>query len=117
MKRQTIKKEKVKIFSVIETEIGLKKKYIHPINTTLYAHVRQLSAFEKATNQTLQDGSDIQFTVNQRVINQSMLIEWKNNTYAIDGIDNYEFENGRDIVIRAHQVTVNTYVATEYTGW
>jgi len=117
MKRQVIKDKMIKIFSEIETELGNKKKYIHPNNTTLCAHVRQLSAFEKATNQTIQDGSDIQFTINQRTINQSMFIEWDGHTYAIDGIDNYEFQQGRDIVIRGHQVSPNTYTAVEYTGW
>ncbi len=118
MKRQTIKDKQIKIFGIRETTTGAVKVYIHPINTTLSAHVRQLSAFERVTNQDIQDGSDIQFTINQRNLQEANYIEWRGNVYIIDGVDNYEFQDGRDIIVRAHlSRNLISFTSIEYKGW
>lgn len=111
------KESQIKIFHEVETSTGTIKKYIHPAGTFLCANVRQLSATEQSTVNATQDQSDIQFTVNYRVLDVAMIIEWKTRFYQIDGVDNYKFEVGADIVLRAHQINTKTYESVEYTDW
>lgn len=107
----------IKIFREIESPTGTTKKYIHPISTYLCASVRQLSASEQSSVNATQDQSDIQFTVNYRLLSVDMIIEWNSKIYQIDGVDNYEFKVGADIVLRAHEINPKTYEDIEYTEW
>ena len=118
MKKQSNKDEYIKIFMEHQTELGMQKIYIHPVNAFLYAHVRQLSAAERNANAALEDGSELQFTVNRRVISSDAFIEWRGNVYQITAIDNYEFKAEQDLRIRARVVrTAASYISTSGTGW
>lgn len=121
------KDKKVKIFYLVTTrdEEGFKitiKKYIHPLNKSLSAYVRDLSQREVQANKQVQDDSTIQVVINRRPINNSMFVEYKRrgmdvNTYNISGIDYYD-DTTNDIKFNGSLVNQKlTYDKVEGTDW
>lgn len=106
---QPIKDKMIKIYYEEETEIdGSIKHYIHPINVNLKAYVRQLSAYEQNTAAALQDKSEIEFTINKRLVKPDMLVEFKGKTYKMSSPDNFEFYN-TETKFRAYEIVPRKY--------
>jgi len=108
------KTRSIKIFKEIITDNGTIKEYIHPLNTTIKAFVRQLSANEMATADAIQDASDIEFTIHKRNIDVGMFVEFNNSTYQISGVDFREFYKA-DITFRANHVNTKDYDETRWS--
>jgi len=108
-----IKDKKIRIFQELETSEGTIKQYIHKKDSYLSAYVRQLSANEQATQNAVQDSSDIEFVVNHRKILIDMLVEFNGDTYQIAGVDNFEFYQV-DIKFRAYRVNTKNYVEVRW---
>lgn len=113
-----IKDKSIKIFREHEDGIGTVKKYIHPENTTLAAYIRQLSATEQNIGGAEIDGSQVEFTVNRRNIDNDCFVEHREIIYQVSGIDQFMFDTGTDLTFRAYPVSkVGSYTATQYTDW
>ena len=112
-----VKDKKIRIFMEIPSEFGITKKYIHPENTYLNAYVRQLSATEQNTSNAIQDGSAIQFVINQRRIKTDMFVEFKDKTYQMGPPDNFEFYRS-EVKFIAYEVNPkDDYIAIEWSEW
>ena len=120
--------DRIKIFK-IETIRGLDghtlttKSYIHPVNSFLYALVRDLSAKEKLDNKSLSSDVSLKATINKRHISSDMYVEFKKRTdtesriYSIVGID--EFNNfSNDITLflelAKQQIKFDKVVGTQW---
>lgn len=112
-----VKDKRIKIFMEIPSEFGITKKYIHPENTYLNAYVRQLSATEQNTSNAIQDGSAIEFVINNRKIKTDMHVEFKGKTYQMGPPDNFEFYKA-EVKFIAYEVNPrDDYIATEWSEW
>lgn len=112
-----IKDKKIKIFREIQTEWGVTKKYIHPLGSSLKAYVRQLSATEQNTSNGIQDGSAIEFVINNRQIKTDMYVEFKGKTYQMGPPDNFEFYK-TEVKFIAYEVnTKDDYLEVEWSDW
>ena len=109
-----IKDKNIRIFREKYSEDGIVKKYIHPKDTYLKAHIRQVSANEAASNDAIQDVSDIQFTINYREVEIDMLIEFKDKIYQITSVDRYEFYK-KDLKIIATEINQREYNGYEWS--
>lgn len=98
-----LKFKKIKIYYIQETIDGKTKHYIHPINESLYASVRQLSFYERNNQNALLDGADMEFIINRRKVKPDMYIEFNEDTYKISAIDNYDF-NSEEVRLLAKEV-------------
>ena len=83
----------IKIYYIQETINGKIKHYLHPKNEYLYAAVRQLSFYERSSQNALLDGADVEFIINRRKVKPDMYIEFNDDTYKISAIDNYDFQS------------------------
>lgn len=115
MSNPNIKDKRIRIFYEVGSENGTKKVYIHRKNTKLKAYVRQLSASEMSSLNAVQDVSDLQFIINYRKgVQIDMFIEYRGKTYQINAIDNFEFDVGKDIKVRANEVNERPYDEVEW---
>lgn len=113
-------KNKDKLVKIFREEAnGTVKRYIHPLNVTLKAHIRQLSASEAVSINAIQDASVFQIVVNNRKIEIDMYVEWpsKNITFQIVGVDLYEFSTKDDIKLTCKLVNKKQYASTMHTDW
>ena len=109
-----VKDKKIRIFKEIQTKPGLIKHYIHPNGTYLNAYVRQLSATEQNQANAIQDGSAIQFVINNREVKTDMYVEFRDKTYQMGPPDNFEFYN-TEIKFIAYEVTPkDDYLSIEW---
>lgn len=97
------KPKQIKIYYIQETIDGKSKHYIHPKDEYLYAHIRQLSFYERSNQNALLDGADIEFIINRRKVKPDMYIEFLDDTYKISAIDNYDF-NSDEVRLLAKEV-------------
>ena len=112
-----VKDKKIKIFMEVPSEFGVTKKYIHPEGTSLNAYIRQLSATEQNTANAIQDGSAIEFVINNRKIKTDMHVEFKGKTYQMGPPDNFEFYK-TEVKFIAYEVNPrDDYIATEWSEW
>lgn len=117
MRRTQRKDKRIRIFKEIHLEEGTVKRYIHPEGTILYAYVRQLSATEQNSFNAIQDGSAIEFNINQREIAPDMYVEFKGRVYQMGPADRFEFYN-TDIKFIAYEVNQREdYLRIEWEDW
>lgn len=121
------KDKKVKIFYLTTTrdENGFKvtiKKYIHPIDKSLNAYIRDLSQKELQSNMQVQDSSTAIAIINRREINNTMYLEYKRRgmrkqTYNINGVDYFD-DSTNDIKLTISLVKQSiTFDREEGTEW
>lgn len=110
MNKYALKDKLIKIYFERESEEGIIKKYIHPIDVSLKAYVRQVASFEMPIEQTMHDTSQVIFVINDRKVRTYMLIEFNGKTYNINAIDEFEFYNHTDLKITASEIEPKRYI-------
>jgi hypothetical protein len=113
-----LKPHSVRIYSEIQSDFGFIKQYIHPIDTSIKAYARQLSANEQMSSDAVRNASEYEFTIWKREIKEDMYIEFDNGfgtkVYQIGSPDLFEFFRS-EIKFRATEVTPKTYIETRWT--
>lgn len=110
MNKYRVKDKLIKIYFERESEEGIIKEYIHPINIYLKAYVRQVASFETVYEQTRHDTSHLIFVINRRKVRTDMFIEFRNKTYNINSIDNFEFYITHEIKIIASEIEPHKHI-------
>lgn len=105
-----VKDKQIKIYFERDSEDGIIKHYIHPIDSYLKAYVRQIASFETSYEQAMHDTSQLIFIINNRNIRTDMFIEFNNKTYNINSIDNYEFYKNNNLKLITSEIEPHKYI-------
>ena len=105
------KDRRVKIFKIIKKRYPLEhtevmtKEYLHPVEQSLHAYVRQIVSKEEFTSEAHKDSSNYLVVINFRDgIDLDCYIEFKGITLKAVGIDGYE-QRGLEIKITCQVIT------------
>ena len=122
-----VKDKHIKIFKLVTTRDSegyekTTKKYIHPIDSKLMAHYKDLRTSEIVANKQSQDDTEAIFTVNRRLITKDMYIEYNRRTfglitYQITGVDGWDDTSG-ELKLGAKKLNAApSYDNIEGTDW